>query len=145
MLLSAFLVLLGGYLVRYILLLILQLVSFQHFKHRHGCLRPTSFLTSSLWTNARHKFRMINESYGDLFNDHYTRRFQLYGSTYSVVDAFGRIKAIHSIDPAVVHAVLVSSSNDWTVSRGRRNALKPLAQSGVLLTDGVSISARIYL
>lgn len=80
---------------------------------------------------------MLNEKYGDLFDDYYRNKFERLGATHCVLDSFARPKSVHSIDPAVLQAVLVSCADDWTVFKVRRNALKPLAQTGILTTAGV--------
>jgi cytochrome P450 len=106
--------------------------SYRSFAQSHGCRLPPAQTTSVL-----HKLHLLSEKYTNIFEDYYAAKFTKFGNTHAIIDRFSRPAVIHTIDPLNLRTVLVTARKDWLVFKGRRNALKPLAQDSVLLTDGM--------
>jgi cytochrome P450 len=84
-----------------------------------------------------HKVRMLYRNPETLFGQYYFKMYDVSGPTHGIYDSLGSLKAVHSIDPVNLKAVLCTYFSDWVVSKSRRIALKPLAQRGVLTTEGL--------
>lgn len=82
--------------------------------------------------------RLMIASGADLLDGVLARKYHEYGSTHGLHDSFGMPVVVHTIDPLNVNAVLVSNFDAWKPSHSRTNTLYPLAQEGLLTTDGVT-------
>ncbi|KAH9822820.1 Cytochrome-P450 52A13 [Teratosphaeria destructans] len=131
-------IIVGLWLVRAIIKLCLNVRStrrFQRFAASQNCGNATA-LPKPLGGNLRHKLRLLTYRGGDLLDGLFAAKYKKYGPTHALHDAFGKPMVIHTIDPANLNAVLSTSWKDWRPSKNRTNTLKPLAQDGLLLTEG---------
>lgn len=88
------------------------------------------------FSNLRHKFNLLTYKSGDLLDGLFTEKYCKYGATHVLCDRFGTPRVIHNVDPANLNAILTTSTTDWRPSQSRTNAAYPLAQRGLLLTEG---------
>ncbi|KAF2766357.1 cytochrome P450 [Teratosphaeria nubilosa] len=131
-------VIFGFWLVRATLKLWLNFTStrrFQRFAASNHCGNATA-IPKPICGNLRHKLRLLTYRGGDLLDGLFAAKYKKYGPTHALHDSFGKPVVIHTIDPANLNAVLSTSWNDWKPSKNRTNTLKPLAQDGLLLTEG---------
>lgn len=108
---------------------------FARWEREHGC-RPASALPKPFLSTLRHKLKLLNHQGGDLLDVVFADKYRKYGATHALHDSFGRPHVIHTIDPLNLSAVLNGSFEDWKPSKSRTNTLYPLAQEGLLTTDG---------
>lgn len=131
------LILLGAFLLLEGIKLILKRHAFSNFVHKNNSFYPRAITrTLRLPFGIDHKLRMLSKKPEDLFGDYYFRKYEVSGPTHGIYDSFGSLKAVQTIDPENLKTVLSTSFGDWTVSQTRRNVLHPLAQGGVLTTEG---------
>jgi cytochrome P450 len=84
-----------------------------------------------------HKIRMLYRKPETLFGQYYFKKYKVSGPTHGIYDSLGGLRAVHTTEPENLKAVLCTSFSDWIVSKSRRIALMPLAQGGVLTTEGM--------
>lgn len=100
-----------------------------------GC-EPCGALPRPVLGYIRHKLLLVRVKGADLLDHVFHEKFVKFGTTYALHDSFGVPKVVHTIDPVNVNSILVSSWLSWRPSDSRRKTLYPLAQEGLLLTDG---------
>ncbi|KAK4952711.1 hypothetical protein LTR10_009518 [Elasticomyces elasticus] len=134
--LSAFLALAAGSYVLRALRSLIKTREFHSFATIRKCRNPRR-LNPGFTVGVVHKFNLLFERYGDLFDDYFANKFRDNGATHAIVNAFGIPRVVHTIEPANLRHVLTTSARDWGVFSGQRNSLYPLAQNGVLTTSGL--------
>lgn len=102
---------------------------------RYGCAPPPAVPNPFPW-GLRHKFNLLTAQGGDLLDSFFRTKYQKYGSTHALFDSFGTPKVIHTVDPVIFNTVLSTSFDDWRPSKSRTNTVYPLAQDGLLTTEG---------
>ena len=105
------------------------------FAASHGC-GPPKTLPRRFLSGLRHKLSLLNNKGRDLLDDVFAQKYRHYGATHVLLGGNGLPKAIHTTDPANLNAMMVTSARDWRPAQGRINTLYPLAQEGLLLTEG---------
>ena len=109
--------------------------NFRIFEASHGCGQPKP-LPKRFLSGLRHKLSLLNNKGGDLLDDVFAQKYRHHGATHVLLGGNGLPKAIHTLDPANLNAMMVTSWKDWRPAQGRVNTLYPLAQEGLLLTEG---------
>ncbi|KAK5125949.1 hypothetical protein LTR85_011304 [Meristemomyces frigidus] len=99
------------------------------------CLLGTLWVLRSVFTFWK-SFLRSRRFRGDLLDGLFASEYRQNGPTHALYDQLGRLIVVHTIDPQNLHAILTTSWGDWRPPRSRVNTLKPLAQKGLLLTDG---------
>lgn len=110
---------------------------FQTFANSNGC-APAPTIPRPFMGAVRHKVGLLLYSGGDLLDNVFARKFEVHGTTHTLCDEFGTPKVVHTIDPVNLSAVLSKSAGDWAPSKSRANTMYPLAQEGLLNSEGES-------
>lgn len=108
---------------------------FHNFLQSQGCSSisavPRPFLGS-----LRHKLSLLRHSGGDLLDDVFAKKYEKHGATHALLDRSGVPKVIHTIDPVDINAILRLKADDWRPAQSRANTMYPLAQDGLLNSEG---------
>ncbi|WPB04022.1 uncharacterized protein RHO25_008666 [Cercospora beticola] len=97
---------------------------------------PAAAVPTPLFGTIRHKLNLLLYPGGDLLDDVFAKKYEKYGATHALHDRFGVPKVIHTIDPANVNAIMRTQADDWRPAKGRANTMYPLAQEGLLNSEG---------
>lgn len=108
---------------------------FRTLENRYGCASPRAVPNPFPW-GLRHKFNLLTQQGGDILDNFFAEKYRNNGPTHALYDTFGIPRVIHTIDPVNLNAVLCSSFDDWRPSKSRTNTIYPLAQDGLLTTEG---------
>jgi cytochrome P450 len=129
--------LLAAYVIATMIAFWLQQRNFAHFVRRSNAAFAKPMIKKrGLPFSIDHKIRMLFRKPEALFGQYYFKKYDVSGPTHGIYDSLGGLKAVHSIEAENLKAVLCTSFGDWVVSKARRQALKPLAQRGILTTEG---------
>lgn len=109
--------------------------AFQTFAQANGCARTQRELPKRFFASLRNKLHLLNKG-GDLLEDVFAQKYRSFGETHALYDSAGVAKVVHTIDPVNVNAFLASRSHDYRGPANRKAILWPLAQDGVLATEG---------
>ncbi|KAI5358216.1 Putative cytochrome P450 [Septoria linicola] len=109
--------------------------TFSEFAKSKNCVKapalPTPFLGA-----IRYKIKLLLYPGGDLLDDVFAKKYERYGPTHALHDRFGVPKVIHTVDPVNINVILRSRAEDWCPAKGRANTMYPLAQEGLLNSEG---------
>ncbi|KXT05195.1 hypothetical protein AC578_8433 [Pseudocercospora eumusae] len=108
---------------------------FSSFARSNGCFATTGLPTPVL-SSLRHKLDLLFYLGDDLLDNVFAKKFNTYGATHALHDPFGVPKVIHTIDPVNLNAILNKSHTDWAPSKSRARTMYPLAQEGLLNSEG---------
>ncbi|KAM3425024.1 hypothetical protein BST61_g6993 [Cercospora zeina] len=93
-------------------------------------------LPTPLFGTIRHKLNLLLYPGGDLLDDVFAKKYETYGPTHALHDRFGVPNVIHTIDPANINAIMRTQAEDWRPAKGRADTMYPLAQEGLLNSEG---------
>lgn len=110
--------------------------AFRTFAQANGCVRTQRELPRRYLASFRNKLHLLKYKGGDLLDDVFAKKYREFGATHALYDSAGVAKVIHTIDPVNVNAFLASRSQDYRGPANRKAILWPLAQDGVLATEG---------
>lgn len=99
---------------------------------------PLTALPKPLFAGIRHKVSLLTYKGADLLDGYLDDKYKRYGPTHALHDRFNIPVVVHTTDPVNVDAMLNKKWTDWRPSKARARCLEPLAQEGLLLTDGPS-------
>ena len=110
---------------------------FHNFSKSRGCSSisavPRPFLGS-----VRHKLSLLRHSGGDLLDDVFAKKYEQHGATHALLDGSGVPQVIHTIDPVNINAILRIKADDWSPAKSRAKTMYPLAQEGLLNSEGAA-------
>lgn len=107
-----------------------------HFTRDNGCVRTRKELPQKIMSSIRNKIDLLKHKGGDLLDDVFAEKYRTYGETHALYDSYGVAKVVHTIDPVNVNALLSSKSHDYRGPKNRKGIMYPLAQDGILTTEG---------
>lgn len=110
---------------------------FLRFSESHRC-APATALPKPFLGAIRHKLGLLLYPGGDLLDNYFADKFRKYGPTHALLNRGGLPVVIHTIDPVNINAILNRSSDDWGPSKARARTMYPLAQEGLLNSEGAS-------
>ncbi|CAK3767756.1 cytochrome P450 [Lecanosticta acicola] len=108
---------------------------YSRFSDSNRC-APTTAMPKIFLGSIRHKVNLLLYPGGDLLDNVYATKFKKYGSTHALYDRYGVPVVIHTTDPVNLNAVLSKSSAHWGPSKSRACTMYPLAQDGLLNSEG---------
>jgi cytochrome P450 len=108
---------------------------FHAFADEHGCAVTPQTLPYGIIPSLLNKLNLLKHLKGDLLGGTFGEKFKTYGPTHALYDNYGLTKVVHSIDPANVHTVLSSRSEDYGIPAARLSAIGPVGSKGVVMTD----------
>lgn len=109
--------------------------NFSNFAKSKNC-GTASALPTPILGAIRHKIKLLLYPGGDLLDDVFAKKYERHGATHALHDRFGVPKVIHTIDPVNINAIMRSRAEDWCPSKGRADTMYPLAQEGLLNSEG---------
>ena len=110
--------------------------SLEQFAQTHGCARTPKALPMRFMASLRNKIHLLSHHHGDLLDDVFAEKYRSFGETHALYDSSGFARVVHTIDPVNVNAMLATRSQDYRGPKNRKAILWPLAQDGVLATEG---------
>lgn len=114
-----------------------QSKDFRRFAESQHC-GPATALPKPFLGALRHKLGLLLYPGGDLLDNVFARKFRKYGPTHALHSHNGVPIVIHTIDPVNINAILNKSASHWGPSKARARTMYPLAQEGLLNSEGAS-------
>ncbi|KAI1073389.1 cytochrome P450 [Whalleya microplaca] len=113
--------------------------NFRCFSKAAGCL-PVPIAANPFplpWSIGR-KYEVYKASLrGDLFEDHFHRKYSKHGNTHAIVSPITkRLKGINTVEPANFQTVLATRFHDYKRPEWRALAAQPMLLPGLFTTDG---------
>ncbi|KAK4504149.1 hypothetical protein PRZ48_005065 [Zasmidium cellare] len=111
--------------------------AFRRFAESQHC-APVTALPKPFLGALRHKLGLLLYPGGDLLDNVFANKFRKYGPTHALHNCNGVPVVIHTIDPVNINAILNKSASHWGPSKARARTMYPLAQEGLLNSEGES-------
>lgn len=108
---------------------------FTRFANSNHC-APAKSLAKLFLGPIRHKIKLLLYPGGDLLDHVFANKFKENGPTHALHDKYGVPIVIHTIDPVNLNAILSKSASHWGPSKSRARTMYPLAQDGLLNSEG---------
>ena len=108
---------------------------FRDFASKNNC-APGTALPKPFLGSIRHKLNLLLYPGGDLLDVVFANKFLQYGPTHTLTDGWGAPVVIHTIDPRNINSILYKNEKVWGPAKGRARTMYPLAQQGLLNSEG---------